>query len=305
MDEGAVEPAGPRGLSGPWAVAARGDVALDDHGRCWRCRGEHRAGSCGPRGRADRGQRRGEGRGVRRGRGRWLRGATGRWTTTGGAGGAAGSIGGASRGPEGGRTAGNGAAKVAVPRGESGTQTVTAWWCWRCRGRRRGARGRGLGGFAGDGRWRGSCCRNGWGKLLLRQVCFYQSLFATHGRSPSKHSWGLIRPCDLVFTLVTRHGTPQPAPDFFLALGSILRCPAHEMPIRGSLRHLFFRPNKVSCLIVVLSVLAALTHRRPSSAYPSAEEKMAWSYQGGQRWRSSAAAAVKGMSSRVLLHVRL
>ena len=77
----------------------------------------------------------------------------------------------------------------------------------------------------------------------------------------------------------------------------------HEMPIRGSLRHLFFRPNKVSCLIVVFSVLAALTHRRPSSAYPSAEEKMAWSYQGGQRWRSSAAAAVKGMSSACHYHM--
>ena len=75
----------------------------------------------------------------------------------------------------------------------------------------------------------------------------------------------------------------------------------HEMPIRGSLWHLFFQPNKVSYLIVVFSVLAALTHRRPSSAYPSAEEKMTWSHQGGQRWRSSAAAAVKGMSSRVLL----
>ena len=59
-----------------------------------------------------------------------------------------------------------------------------------------------------------------------------------------------------------------------------------------SLRHrrLFFRPDKVSCLIVVFSALAALTPRRPSSVYPSAEEKMVWSCRGGQRWRPSAAA---------------
>ena len=61
-----------------------------------------------------------------------------------------------------------------------------------------------------------------------------------------------------------------------------------EIPIRH--RRLFFRPDKVSCLIVVFSVLAALTPRRPSSVYPSAEEKMAWSCRGGQRWRPSAAA---------------
>ena len=41
-----------------------------------------------------------------------------------------------------------------------------------------------------------------------------------------------------------------------------------EMPIRH--RRLFFWPDKVSCLIVVLLVLAALTPHRPSSAYPSA-----------------------------------
>ena len=61
----------------------------------------------------------------------------------------------------------------------------------------------------------------------------------------------------------------------------------HEMPTQGSLRHLFFRTNKVSCLIVVFPVSAVLTPRCPSSAYPSAEEKMAWSCQGGQRWRSA------------------
>ena len=48
----------------------------------------------------------------------------------------------------------------------------------------------------------------------------------------------------------------------------------HEMPIRGSLRHLFIRPNKVSCSIVVFPVLAALTHRHTSSLYPTAEEKL-------------------------------
>ena len=35
-------------------------------------------------------------------------------------------------------------------------------------------------------------------------------------------------------------------------------------------RRLFFRPDEVSCLVVVFLVLAALTPRRPSSAYPSA-----------------------------------
>ena len=47
----------------------------------------------------------------------------------------------------------------------------------------------------------------------------------------------------------------------------MMRCPFSQH------QRLFFRPDKVSCLIVVFLVLAALTPRRPSSAYPSAPRR--------------------------------